>query len=154
MPIFRIDLPNWIDPEGEWKHIEDFESREAALKFAQEVLGADEEGRIHILSNVLDEDADPDWKEIAQTELRNAVDEAFKDFSSTTMAVTVNNVWCHKYEDLVINLVALADDIHSTSQTPEEFHADEAGVWAESALQKFDQHLLQLKWAEQPNGKD
>lgn len=64
---FYVDIPNstvkyFIDPsidyekvphpaDTEWVNISKFDNREDALKFAQEMFGADEEGRICLVSS-------------------------------------------------------------------------------------------------------
>lgn len=49
-----VDIPNIINiREGDydqWTNVQEFYSKEDALKFAQEHFGADEEGRICIIS--------------------------------------------------------------------------------------------------------
>ncbi len=50
---FFVDLPNPYDLEGAWINIDNFPSREEALTFAQDTLGADEEGRIGIITDTM-----------------------------------------------------------------------------------------------------
>ena len=45
-----VDLPNAYDIEGAWVNIGSFESRQEAIEFAKEKFGADDEGRIYIIS--------------------------------------------------------------------------------------------------------
>lgn len=55
MSNFYIDLPNPHDPKGPWIQIMSGD-KESVLNFAQNVLGADEKGRIAIISQTEDED--------------------------------------------------------------------------------------------------
>lgn len=49
---FAVDIPH-VDriKSGEWTCLETFKTREEAIKWAQEYLGADEEGRICVISS-------------------------------------------------------------------------------------------------------
>jgi hypothetical protein len=59
--MFKVLIPNPADPEGPRRVLDEFDTAEEALVYAQDVLGADEEGKISVLSEdvaeiVLDED--------------------------------------------------------------------------------------------------
>lgn len=55
---FAVDIPQWLpeykeeDSEREWMCVDYFETREEALKFAQENFGADENGMVCLISNM------------------------------------------------------------------------------------------------------
>lgn len=55
---YAIDLPNPFDPEGVWMPHDYFESREEAIAAAKALFGADDEGRINIISEFDREDVD------------------------------------------------------------------------------------------------
>jgi hypothetical protein len=59
---YAVDIPNGSDPEGEWVNLGYFETREEAIAYAREALGADEDGRIGLVSELppdpLDEEED------------------------------------------------------------------------------------------------
>lgn len=57
MPQYKLDIPQ-RDPEMPWIEVESFGSREAAIAHAQEHYGADEEGRISLISEVGIDDPD------------------------------------------------------------------------------------------------
>lgn len=50
-----VDIPkhpmNW-EVEGEWENVEYFETYEEALHYTQETFGADDEGKISIISSI------------------------------------------------------------------------------------------------------
>jgi len=48
--MFFVDLPNINILDGAWVNVGMFATREEALAFAREKFGADEEGRITIVS--------------------------------------------------------------------------------------------------------
>jgi len=56
---YAIDIPNSLDPEDCWTNYGYYETHEEALKLAQHMFGADEEGRIQIV-NELPPDEDED----------------------------------------------------------------------------------------------
>ncbi len=45
---FYVDIPNAVSEE--WINIDSFPTREQAIKFAQEEFGADEEGKVSLIS--------------------------------------------------------------------------------------------------------
>lgn len=51
-----VDVPDAdsfaLDRENYWKNIAYFETREEAIRFCQERFGADEEGRISLITNL------------------------------------------------------------------------------------------------------
>ena len=47
-PIYYVDIPQ-IDRE-EWINVESFTSRKEAIKFAKEKFGADDEGKVSIVT--------------------------------------------------------------------------------------------------------
>lgn len=49
---FAIDIPNSFDPEDSWRNYGYYETREEAIRDAQHHFGADEEGRIQIVSEL------------------------------------------------------------------------------------------------------
>ncbi len=53
---YAVDIPNYDiilnGYEAEWRNIDYFETREDAIKFAQEHFGADEEGRINLVTSL------------------------------------------------------------------------------------------------------
>ena len=53
---YAIDIPDGYYPMSSWRTIEYFETYKEALKFAQEVFGADENGNINIVSFIGEEE--------------------------------------------------------------------------------------------------
>ena len=49
---FAVDIPNNIIDDPEWVNVGFFKTKEEAIKFAQENFGADEEGKISLISNL------------------------------------------------------------------------------------------------------
>lgn len=49
-PIYYVDLPNSNDPTDSWVCQGTFTTRKAAIKYCQEMFGADEQGRIGLVS--------------------------------------------------------------------------------------------------------
>jgi hypothetical protein len=47
---YLVDLPNPYDIEGSWLNVGNFESREEALAFVQATFGADEDGKISLIT--------------------------------------------------------------------------------------------------------
>ena len=45
---FAVDIPS--DDGEEWVNVKDFETEEEAIEFAQAVFGADEKGRVCLIS--------------------------------------------------------------------------------------------------------
>ena len=139
---FKIDLPNWMDPTGEWKEINTFKSMKEAIDYAKENFGADDLGRIGIISAF--EDSPGDWKEEAQLTMRNAL--ATARWDPRRSMVTVNNEPCENFEDLLNSLVFIADDLYAMSQSPEEFDAAEAEKWALTMVKIYGEELKSLGW--------
>lgn len=54
MKAWAVDVPDFFDLEGPWIALEYFKSKEEALKYAKEFLGADDEGKISLISEVED----------------------------------------------------------------------------------------------------
>lgn len=143
---FHIDLPNWMDPTGEWKNVVTFKSMQDAIDFARETFGADDMGRIGIITAI--EDSFGDWKEEAMLTMRNAL--ATAKWDQRRKIVTLNNDPCENFEDLLNSLVFIADDLYAMSQSPEEFNAIEAESWALNMLKLYIAELKSLGW-ETPN---
>lgn len=59
---YAVDLPDWVDIDGPWRAIEYFETKKEATNFATEAFGADEEGRINIISELPIDDLEADEK--------------------------------------------------------------------------------------------
>jgi|APSaa5957512622_1039677.scaffolds.fasta_scaffold254127_2 hypothetical protein len=53
-----VDIPNPLDIEGPWVMIKDFGDREAAITYLQDVLGADENGCICLITELHEEEED------------------------------------------------------------------------------------------------
>jgi hypothetical protein len=49
---FIVDIPNSNDIDDTWIEVETFSSREEAIKFVKKQFGADDEGRINLISEV------------------------------------------------------------------------------------------------------
>ncbi len=50
--IFSVDIPNSNDIAGSFVNVCNFQNREETLKFVKDIFGADEEGRISLISEV------------------------------------------------------------------------------------------------------
>ena len=53
LPVFYVDIPQcngFGEPSEEMRNVESFDSREEAIKFAQEKFGADENGMVSLIS--------------------------------------------------------------------------------------------------------
>jgi hypothetical protein len=55
---FAIYIPNYSDPEASWETYDYYESYEAAIKAAKHHFGADDEGRINIVSELSEDEND------------------------------------------------------------------------------------------------
>jgi hypothetical protein len=55
---YTIDLPNPHDPHGPWVHYGSYPNKEAAVQEAQSWFGADEEGRLGVISQLPGEQLD------------------------------------------------------------------------------------------------
>lgn len=147
MATHFVAVPNWIDIDGEWKDIEEFESEEEALKFVQEQFGADERGRISLVSAIESEDElYADWKVVAQTEIRQALQEAVWD--KTDKVVSVDNEICQNYEEFVGVLFGIADIVFTDSGSPERLDASEVEEWISSAAKHFEDRINEMGWSE------
>lgn len=54
MSYYYVDIPSLecVDnPDGAWKNVATFKTREEALKFAQEHFGADENGTVKLVTS-------------------------------------------------------------------------------------------------------
>lgn len=49
---FFVDLPVWTKTEGCWECAGEFATREEALKFVQENFGADDQGKVGLVSEI------------------------------------------------------------------------------------------------------
>lgn len=50
--LFSIDIPNSDDIVGPFVNICTFQTKKEALKFAKDIFGADEEGKISLISEI------------------------------------------------------------------------------------------------------
>jgi len=55
---FAIDIPNPYYPDDAWANYDYYDTREEAVKEAKKMFGADDEGKISIISEFEDEDLD------------------------------------------------------------------------------------------------
>lgn len=72
-----VDLPNCYKLESAWKCLGEFETREEAIAYVKKMFGADDEGRIDLVSEVEDED------DYASEEDENLDTQPFKSSSIT-----------------------------------------------------------------------
>ena len=56
-PEFAVDIPNSDDPENSWVNLGQFDTHEEAVEYCKTAFGADNEGRIGLISE-LPEDVD------------------------------------------------------------------------------------------------
>ena len=54
--VFAVDIPNPNDPEDAWVNIDFFDTREEALEYCMTTFGADEHGRIDLISEISGEE--------------------------------------------------------------------------------------------------
>ena len=54
--IYSVDIPNACNLTGSWVDIGTFGSREEAIQYVQNLFGADEEGKINLVSEIECED--------------------------------------------------------------------------------------------------
>lgn len=52
---WAIDIPNCFDIDESWKNVEYFETENEAIEFAKRIFGADNKGRISIVSFIGEE---------------------------------------------------------------------------------------------------
>lgn len=60
MPQYAVDLPNPYETDSPWIAVDYFDTNKEALKFVQDTYGADEKGRICLVSKLPDEYLDYD----------------------------------------------------------------------------------------------
>lgn len=53
---YAVDIPNPHDPAGEWSCLGYFDTHAEAVAYARETLGADDEGRIGVISEMPPDD--------------------------------------------------------------------------------------------------
>ena len=58
MTEYTVDIPNNADPEGEWINLGYFETRGEAIAYARDTFGADDDGRIGLVSELPAEEED------------------------------------------------------------------------------------------------
>lgn len=53
---YFVDVPNSDDPDKAWVNLGTFDSYEAALEYVKSTFGADDNGRIGLISSMADDD--------------------------------------------------------------------------------------------------
>lgn len=54
--MFAVDVPNYYNPEGEWKNVDYFYTKEEAIEYCKKVFGADDDGKISLITDIGEEE--------------------------------------------------------------------------------------------------
>ena len=58
--VHWIDVPDWTNPEGDWKNVDAFNTKADAIEYCQRVFGGDDKGRVCLITEGVDEEEGED----------------------------------------------------------------------------------------------
>lgn len=113
MPQYAVDLPNPYETDSPWIAVDYFDTNEEALKFVQDTYGADEKGRICLVSKLPDEYLDYDEEsEPSSVELETTIPIRIINIIEVLGGVVHNTTSFIVFDESKVDTVVAAAESH------------------------------------------